>query len=113
VRASVALGEYAADGFDAFDMADHYGSAEEIAGRFLAGAGKGRARAFTKWCPAPGLMTPEVVREGVGRSFTRLATQRIDLMQFHWWRYSHPGYIDDDRDGEDPPEGHFAHLGVN
>jgi hypothetical protein len=52
--ASVALGEYAAEGFDAFDMADHYGSAEEIAGRFLAGAGKGRARVFTKWCPEPG-----------------------------------------------------------
>ena len=60
-RASIALGEYAADGFDAFDMADHYGSAEEIAGRFLAGAGKGRARAFTKWCPEPGAMTPDVV----------------------------------------------------
>ena len=27
-----ALAAYAADGFDAFDMADHYGSAELIAG---------------------------------------------------------------------------------
>ncbi|MGH8675479.1 MAG: aldo/keto reductase, partial [Burkholderiales bacterium] len=41
-RACTALGEYASEGFDAFDMADHYGSAEEIAGRFLANAGRGR-----------------------------------------------------------------------
>ena len=34
--ASSAMLEYARSGFDAFDMADHYGSAELIAGRFLA-----------------------------------------------------------------------------
>jgi aryl-alcohol dehydrogenase-like predicted oxidoreductase/enamine deaminase RidA (YjgF/YER057c/UK114 family) len=111
--ASVALGEYAAEGFDAFDMADHYGSAEEIAGRFLAGAGKGRARVFTKWCPEPGPMTPEIVRQGVGRSFGRLAVERIDLMQFHWWRYSHPGYLDAMTEfAKIRSEGHFAHIGV-
>ncbi len=93
-RAAAALGEYADAGFDVFDMADHYGSAEDIAGRFLAIAGRGRARAFTKWCPAPGPMTPDVVRDGVGRSFARLGLGRIDLMQFHWWQYRHPGYID-------------------
>ena len=112
-RASVALGEYAAEGFDAFDMADHYGSAEEIAGRFLAGAGKGRARVFTKWCPEPGLMTPKGVREGVGRSFGRLGVERIDLMQFHWWRYSHPGYIDALSEmAAMRAEGRIGHLGV-
>ncbi len=93
-RACAALGDYAAAGFDAFDMADHYGSAEDIAGRFLATAARGRARAFTKWCPEPGPMTPEVVRAGVGRSFARLGLERIDLLQFHWWQYRHPGYID-------------------
>src|SRR5687768_898114 len=69
-RAAQALSEYAAAGFDAFDMADHYGSAELIAGRFLAGGGRGRA--FTKWCPAPGPMTPEVVRAGVEERLQRL-----------------------------------------
>jgi aryl-alcohol dehydrogenase-like predicted oxidoreductase len=34
--ASTAMLEYARAGFDAFDMADHYGSAELIARRFLA-----------------------------------------------------------------------------
>ena len=55
--AAKALDEYADSGFDAFDMADHYGSAEIIMGRYLAGAGRGRATAFTKWCPPPGPMT--------------------------------------------------------
>src|SRR5690242_12382119 len=46
-----ALGEYAEAGFDAFDMADHYGSAEMLVGRYLARAGDGHAAALTKWCP--------------------------------------------------------------
>lgn len=112
-RAAAALGEYADAGFDAFDMADHYGSAELIAGRFLAGAGRGRARAFTKWCPDPGPMTPEAVREGVGRSFARLGLQRIDLLQFHWWQYRHPGYIDAMTElARMREEGRIGHLGV-
>ena len=55
--AARALGEYAGAGFDAFDMADHYGSAELLVGRYLAGTRAGRgapAAAFTKWCPMPG-----------------------------------------------------------
>ncbi len=96
----VAAGElaaYAAAGFDTFDMADHYGSAEIIAGRFLANARAGRApagTAFTKWCPKPGDMTPEAVREGVQRSLDRMGLETVDLMQFHWWTFEHPGYID-------------------
>src|SRR5207245_8814387 len=38
-----ALREYADAGFDAFDMADHYGSAEILVGRYLARGGRGRA----------------------------------------------------------------------
>jgi aryl-alcohol dehydrogenase-like predicted oxidoreductase/enamine deaminase RidA (YjgF/YER057c/UK114 family) len=112
-RASVALGEYAASGFDAFDMADHYGSAEEIAGRFLADIGRAGARVFTKWCPEPGPMAADTVRAGAGRSLGRLAIERIDLMQLHWWRYSHPGYIDALLElARMRSEGGIAHLGV-
>jgi aryl-alcohol dehydrogenase-like predicted oxidoreductase/enamine deaminase RidA (YjgF/YER057c/UK114 family) len=93
-RSAQELAAYAAAGFDSFDMADHYGSAEIIAGRYLAGARKGAPRAFTKWCPPPGPMTREIVRDGVGRSLDRMRLGRIDLMQFHWWIYQHPAYID-------------------
>ena len=53
-RAADALQDYVHAGFDAFDMADHYGSAEVIAGRLLARRVSPRVRAFTKWCPPPG-----------------------------------------------------------
>jgi aryl-alcohol dehydrogenase-like predicted oxidoreductase/enamine deaminase RidA (YjgF/YER057c/UK114 family) len=89
-----ALGEYVDAGFDAFDMADHYGSAELLVGRYLARADRGRATAFTKWCPPPGSMTPEVVRAGVQQRLERLGVPRVDLLQFHWWQYRHPGYLD-------------------
>ncbi len=92
------LAAYAQDGFDSFDMADHYGSAELIAGQFLriappAGTGP-RPSVFTKWCPTPGPMTREVVRAGVAQRLERLGVQRIDLLQFHWWTYEHPAWLD-------------------
>lgn len=93
------MAAYAREGFDTFDMADHYGSAEDIAGRFNAfrmGDKDQHASAavFTKWCPTPGPMTRDVVRAAVTRALTRLQTPKIDLMQFHWWTFQHPGWID-------------------
>jgi aryl-alcohol dehydrogenase-like predicted oxidoreductase len=97
VQGAHQLAQYAAAGFDTFDMADHYGSAEVITGT-LTRSGEGLAlpllKAFTKWCPPPGPMTAAVVREGVQRSLDRLQTNCIDLMQFHWWTFEHSGYID-------------------
>ena len=92
-RAAAALSAYADAGFDTFDMADHYGSAEDIAG-WLLKQRPGGSQAFTKWCPSPGPMTREIVRAGVQRSLDRLSVPRIDLMQLHWWTYEHPAYLD-------------------
>jgi aryl-alcohol dehydrogenase-like predicted oxidoreductase/enamine deaminase RidA (YjgF/YER057c/UK114 family) len=94
-KAADALEAYARAGFDTFDMADHYGSAELIAGRLLARHDVGsRPVALTKWCPAPGPMTPEVVRRGVQERLDRLGVEQIDLLQFHWWRFEHPAWLD-------------------
>ena len=86
--AARAMSEYARAGFDSFDMADHYGSAELIAGRFLQlceqDAGGPRPAAFTKWCPTPGPMTREVVRAGIAERRERLGVETIDLYQMHW-----------------------------
>ena len=91
--AAAALADYAEAGFDAFDMADHYGSAEIIAGHLLKRA-LATVRAFTKWCPTPAAMTPAVVRAGIERSLRRLQVEAIDLLQFHWWTFHHLAYID-------------------
>jgi aryl-alcohol dehydrogenase-like predicted oxidoreductase/enamine deaminase RidA (YjgF/YER057c/UK114 family) len=88
------LAAYAAEGFDTFDMADHYGSAEIIAGRLLARGGTPRPRVLTKWCPPPGPMTADVVRAGVEERLQRLGVERIDLLQFHWWTFEHPAWLD-------------------
>ncbi|MGI9406406.1 MAG: aldo/keto reductase, partial [Hyphomicrobiaceae bacterium] len=118
--AADALAEYADAGFDAFDMADHYGSAELIAGRFLQRTVKGmssatshRPQVFSKWVPEPGAMTAEIVRAGIDERLQRLGVDCIDLLQFHWWQFEHPGYLDAmlelDRLRR---EGLIAHLGV-
>ncbi len=91
-----AVAAYARAGFDTFDMADHYGSAELITGRLLARS-KGkpkRPQAFTKWCPEPGPMTAEIVRKGVQERLDRLGVDKVDLLQFHWWTFEHPAWLD-------------------
>ncbi|NGO53074.1 aldo/keto reductase [Allomesorhizobium camelthorni] len=95
-RGADALQAYAEAGFDTFDMADHYGSAELIAGRLLARYpdASRRPAAFTKWCPEPGPMAAEIVRKGVQERLDRLGVDRIDLLQFHWWTFEHPAWLD-------------------
>ena len=117
--ASSAMLDYARAGYDSFDMADHYGSAELIAGRFLrrvaAGeaAGAHRPAVFTKYCPPPGPMTPAIVRAGVEKALRRLGVASIDLMQFHWWTFEHPGYLDAMTElAKLRDEGLIRHLGV-
>lgn len=91
-----ALEAYVRDGFTTFDMADHYGSSEIIAGRLLSRyqAVENRPLAFTKWCPEPGPMTADVVRAGIEERLKRLDRDRVDLLQFHWWHYEHPAWLD-------------------
>jgi len=39
-------------------------------------------------------MTPEVVRAGVQQRLDRLGVERVDLLQFHWWTFEHPAWLD-------------------
>ena len=90
------LQRYVDAGFDTFDMADHYGTAEIITGELLRrhdDPGK-RPVALTKWCPPPGPMTADIVRQGVEERLQRLGVSRVDLLQFHWWSFEHPAWLD-------------------
>jgi len=91
--AADAMSPYVDAGFTTFDMADHYGSAEEIAGLFLKDHGP-RAELLTKWVPPPGPVTREEVRSAVQRSLARMQTTRLDLLQFHAWNYADPVWLD-------------------
>ena len=90
------LEAYARRGFTTFDMADHYGSAEIIAGRLLKrhDGQPDRPVVCTKWCPEPGEMSAQVVRAGVLERLDRLGVDRVDLLQFHWWTFEHPAWLD-------------------
>ena len=95
--AASALQAYARAGFDSFDMADHYGSAEIVAGMVHKAMREQAERPptiLTKWCPEPGKMSADVVRKGVETALGRLGLDTIDVMQFHWWRYESPEYLD-------------------
>ena len=94
VEAARHMKAYLDAGFTTFDMADHYGSAEEITGVFRQTYGADAAQFFTKWVPSPGKITADQVREAVETALTRMKTDQIDLMQFHAWHYAHPSWVD-------------------
>jgi aryl-alcohol dehydrogenase-like predicted oxidoreductase/enamine deaminase RidA (YjgF/YER057c/UK114 family) len=104
---------YVEAGLTTFDMADHYGSAEEIVGRFVERHGEGLVEVATKWVPRPGPLTRAEARSAVQRSLDRLRSSRVDLLQFHAWDWTDPSYLDglfwleELRD-----EGLIGHLGV-
>jgi len=39
-------------------------------------------------------MTADVVRKGVQERLERLGSNRVDLLQFHWWSFEHPAWLD-------------------
>jgi len=112
--AAQSMQAYAQAGLTTFDMADHYGSAEEIAGRFTQDhAGDADVQVLTKWVPEPGGSSRETVREAVERARTRLQTDCIDLLQYHAWNYADPSYLDDLLYLQElKTEGLIRHLGL-
>jgi aryl-alcohol dehydrogenase-like predicted oxidoreductase len=119
-RAVEEMFAYHNEGFTTWDLADHYGPAEDFIGRFRRefAAGRGAERlaeiqAFTKWVPRPGRMTRRVVEEAVGISLSRMGVERLDLLQFHWWDYDDPSYLDALRHLADlQHEGKLRHLAL-
>jgi aryl-alcohol dehydrogenase-like predicted oxidoreductase len=88
-------------GFATWDLADHYGPAEDFIGdfrrRFATHNGAERLseiQAFTKWVPYPARMTRRVVEDAVGISLSRMGVTCLDLLQFHWWDYGNASYLD-------------------
>ena len=88
-------------GFTTWDLADHYGPAEDFIGEFrrqlIATRGEealSNIQAFTKWVPRPARMTRELVEENINISLRRMGVESLDLIQFHWWEYRDKNYLD-------------------
>ena len=120
VRAVDAMSAYHEAGFTTWDLADHYGPAEDFIGdflrRFAVRHGVDRLpeiQAFTKWVPRPGRMTRRVVEDAISISLTRMGVERLDLLQFHWWDYKNDGYLDALKHLSDlQQEGKIRHLAL-
>ena len=92
---------YVDAGFTTWDLADHYGPAEDFIGEFrrqLAATRGNTAltsiQAFTKWVPRPGPMTRAIVENNVAISLRRMGVETLDLLQFHWWDYDDSAYLE-------------------
>jgi aryl-alcohol dehydrogenase-like predicted oxidoreductase len=88
-------------GFTTWDLADHYGPAEDFIGEFRRRLAANRGvealanvQAFTKWVPEPGRMTRSIVEENIKVSLRRMSADTLDLLQFHWWDYADQHYLD-------------------
>ncbi len=93
--------DYLDSGFITWDLADHYGPAEDFIGEFRRRLGNSRGeealaglQAFTKWVPRPGPMPREVVEGNVDLSLRRMDLDALDLLQFHWWEYRDERYLE-------------------
>jgi aryl-alcohol dehydrogenase-like predicted oxidoreductase len=93
--------EYINAGFTTWDLADHYGPAEDFIGEFrrqlIATRGKealSNLQAFTKWVPRPTKMTKQLVEKNIDISLKRMDVEALDLLQFHWWEYRDKNYLD-------------------
>ena len=120
VRAVDEMFAYHDAGFTTWDLADHYGPAEDFIGDFrrLFTARYGSERlseiqAFTKWVPRPGRMTRRTVEEAIGISLSRMGVECLDLLQFHWWDYSDESYLEAlDHLADLQHEGKIRHLAL-
>lgn len=87
--------------YTTWDLADHYGPAEDFIGRFRSmlrdRQGESALRtiqALTKWVPNPHLrMTRPVTEAAIDESRRRMGVDTLDLLQFHWWEYRDRDYL--------------------
>lgn len=91
-------------GITTFDCADIYTGVEEIIGAFRAAYGKrhgaqalSNIRVHTKFVPDLEVLptiSKAYVEKVIDTSLARLRIERLDLVQFHWWDYAQPGWLE-------------------
>src|SRR6478735_5244061 len=91
-------------GITTYDCADIYTGVEELIGaarlKLASERGidvAGRMKVHTKLVPdleVLATISRDYIRGIVDTSLKRLKTERLDLVQFHWWDYANRGYVD-------------------
>lgn len=110
-------------GITTFDFGDAYLGVEELVGAFLKrykerfGEEKlNDIQAHTKFIPdleALPTITKENVEKGIDRSLKRLGVNTLDLVQFHFWDYDVPTYVETTHHLVDlQKKGKIKHIGV-
>jgi aryl-alcohol dehydrogenase-like predicted oxidoreductase len=110
-------------GVTTFDCADIYTGVEQLIGDFLrelrvrrGNSAVQQIQVHTKFVPdleALPSLTRAHVEKTIDRSLQRLGTEAIDLVQFHWWDYAIPGYMEAAQHLADLHRaGKVCHIGV-
>ena len=86
-------------GITTFDCADIYIGVEQLIGEFRRHYPEHarRIQIFTKFVPDLedlANITRGYVETVIDRSLLRLGLEKLDAVQFHWWDYSIPGYVE-------------------
>lgn len=90
-------------GFTTFDCADIYTGTEELLGRFLrelkdsSSISPHDIQIHTKYVPDINLLDQvdfNYTEKIIDRSLQRQGRDVLDLVQFHWWDYDVPGYLE-------------------
>jgi aryl-alcohol dehydrogenase-like predicted oxidoreductase len=89
-------------GLTTFDCADIYLGVEELLGELLqayrvAGGRLADIQIHTKFVPDRSHLATinrQDVERSIDRSLDRFGVERLDLVQFHWWDYEVPRYIE-------------------
>jgi aryl-alcohol dehydrogenase-like predicted oxidoreductase len=98
------MAAFAEAGIVTFDCADIYTGVEAMIGAFRAEFGHTHGKAalerihvHTKCVPDLAILnriTKRDVAAIIDQSLLRLGMERLDLVQFHWWDYDAPAYVD-------------------
>jgi len=114
---------YVEAGITTMDCADIYTGVEGLIGEFLRRHRDAireerlpGVQVHTKYVPdlnALPTLSGEDVEATIDRSLRRLGVDQLDLVQFHWWDYDIPGYVETALHLEDLRQrGKIKHVGV-
>jgi aryl-alcohol dehydrogenase-like predicted oxidoreductase len=98
-QARLDMAAFVEAGITTFDCADIYTGVEQLIGSFRQAYPEHakRVQVHTKFVPDLSdlrSLDREQVELIIDRSLTRLGMERLDLVQFHWWDFAMPRYVE-------------------